>query len=164
MTIVCALLSLFDMKVGVTNIMHVWTARFVRPKATATEASMFQIMRADRVLSVELILDHWHVPSSCEVFTFSFISFVLGGPVFSLADWADGTSCRLAISTDVHKLSVKKWLFNNIAFKSLCPRTWRPLQGHYQRNPCLDKWRETNVLLWRKVLIDRVAARAGQDR
>lgn len=70
--------------------------------------------------------------------------------------------CRPAISTHVHKLSVKKWLFNNVAlfFSSLCPRTSRPLQGHYQWNPCLDKWRETNVLLWRKVLIVRAAARA----
>lgn len=50
-----------------------------------------------------------------QAFTFSFISFILGGLAFNLTDWANRSSCRLAISTDAQKLSVKKGLFNNIA-------------------------------------------------
>lgn len=43
-------------------------------------------------------------------------------------------------------------------------RTCRPLQSHYQWNPCLDKWRETNVLLWRKVLSQRVRVAAKSPK
>lgn len=88
----------------------------------------FPTVKADRVLSVALILAFWHDPSSCKAFPFSFIRFILGGLVFNLADWVDGSSRRLAISADVHKLSVKKWLFNNIAFTAYAQK---PV-GHYR--------------------------------
>lgn len=67
----------------------------------------------------ESCLLNWFWPtdmSSCEAFTFPFISFTPGSLAFNLPDWAGGTSFRLAISTGVHELSVKKWLFNNVAF------------------------------------------------
>lgn len=146
------------------SILRVWAARFVCPEATATEVSMFQIVKADRDLSVELILAHWHVPSSREVFTFSFISFILGGLVLSLADWAVGTRCRLAISTDVHKLSVKKWLFNNIAFKAYAQG---PV-GHYRAITSeIFVWTSGGKLMCccdERFSLREAAARAGQDR
>lgn len=159
-----SVIFLLRMKVGAKNILRVWTARFVPPEATATEVSMFQIVKADRVLSVELILAHWHVPSSCAAFAFSFISFILGGLALSLADWVDGTRCCLAISTDVHKLSVKEWLFNNIAFKAYAQG---PV-GHYRAIT-------SEILVWtsggklmcccdERFSLRRVAARAEQDR
>lgn len=128
MTIVCALLSLFDIKVGVTNLVRVWTERAVRPEAAAAQASTFHTVWADRVLSVGPTLAQWRVPSSCEVFAFSFITFILGALALGSADRANGTSCRLAISIDVQKLSVKRRLFNNIAFKVRA----RGPGGHYR--------------------------------
>lgn len=84
------------------------------PRRRQLKAGVFQIVKADRVLSAELILALWHAPSSHRTFAFSFNTFILGALAFNLTDWAN--SRRLAISTDAHKLSVKKRLFNNIAF------------------------------------------------
>lgn len=54
------------------------------------------------------------VPSYCKIFAFAFINFILCGPVFHLADWADRSTCLMANSTDLHKLSVKRWLSDNM--------------------------------------------------
>lgn len=73
---------------------------------------------------------------------------------------------------DVRQLSVERWPFDNtVSFFFFSPpkppakgRTCRPLRSHYQWNPCLDKWRETNVLLWRKVLSQRVRVAAKSPK
>lgn len=82
---------------------------------------MFQIVGADRVLSAERILAFWHVLGR-RLFSLSSLSF-------SCSIWLiEQTSCRPAISTDVHKLSVTKWLFDNIAFTAYAQG---PV-GHYR--------------------------------